>query len=223
MAAGFDASSTSGLWRFHPVSPTSTPFHAFHAHFISSQDAGLPLQPQAPALHVPEPPLCPQPALAVCHPRLDPCTPTPTPFWERLCVERAGARVGGTPTGRSSTCQWRDDCPALARSNALCPSCWGWPSRLPTSHRVLNPPPSLPTQRVDDQPPPRPIHEWRIPSSKGAHVRTPGTADRHTLSALMAPPSCPPPCGPDTEQCNRDSPGAPLAQPPEAKEGGVGR
>ena len=34
---------------------------------------------------------------------------------------------------------------------------------------------------------------------------------------------CPPPCGPDTEQRNRDSPGAPLAQPPKAREGDVGR
>ena len=34
--------------------------------------------------------------------------------------------------------------------------------------------------------------------------------------------SCPPLCGPDTEQGNRDSPGALLAQPTKGKEGGVG-
>ena len=33
--------------------------------------------------------------------------------------------------------------------------------------------------------------------------------------------SCPPPRAPDTEQWDRDSPGAPLAQPPEGREGGV--
>ena len=26
-------------------------------------------------------------------------------------MERAGASVGGTPRGRSSTCEWRDNCP----------------------------------------------------------------------------------------------------------------
>ena len=31
--------------------------------------------------------------------------------------------------------------------------------------------------------------------------------------------SHPPLCGPDTEQLNRNSPGAPLAQPPKGKEG----
>ena len=35
------------------------------------------------------------------------------------------------------------------------------------------------------------------------------------------PQNCPPPCEPGTEQRNRDSPGAPLAQPPEGREGDV--
>ena len=35
--------------------------------------------------------------------------------------------------------------------------------------------------------------------------------------------SCPPPCGPDTGQWHRDSPGAALAAPPERKEGCAGR
>ena len=35
------------------------------------------------------------------------------------------------------------------------------------------------------------IHKWRIPSSKGEHVRTPGSTNGHPLSALM--PSLPPP------------------------------
>ena len=34
---------------------------------------------------------------------------------------------------------------------------------------------------------------------------------------------CPPLCGPDTEHRNRESPGAPLAQPTKGNEGGVER
>ena len=41
--------------------------------------------------------------------------------------------------------------------------------------------------------------------------------------APPAPPRpAPPPCEPDAEQWNRDSPGDRLAPPPEGKEGGVG-
>ena len=35
--------------------------------------------------------------------------------------------------------------------------------------------------------------------------------------------SCRPPCGPNTEPCNRESPGAPLARPTKEKEGEVER
>ena len=40
---------------------------------------------------------------------------TTTEPWERLCVERAGASVGGTPRGRSSACEHRDNCPTLTQ------------------------------------------------------------------------------------------------------------
>ena len=32
------------------------------------------------------------------------------------------------------------------------------------------------------------MHEWWSPPPKGAHVCTPGSTNRHTHSALMAPP-----------------------------------
>ena len=35
-----------------------------------------------------------------------------------------------------------------------------------------------------------PIHEWRVPSSTGEHVRTPGSTNWHALSTFM-PPSPP--------------------------------
>ena len=47
-----------------------------------------------------------------------PATPRP-PFnlrrlWKDFVCSNAGAGVGGMPRGSSSTCEWRDDCPALA-------------------------------------------------------------------------------------------------------------
>ena len=29
-------------------------------------------------------------------------------------LERAGGAIGGTPRGRSGTCEWRDNCPTLS-------------------------------------------------------------------------------------------------------------
>ena len=46
-----------------------------------------------------------------------------------------------------------------------------------------------------EQPPPNPLptHEWRIPSSKGEHVQTPGSANRYTCSILFGTHiPCPP-------------------------------
>ena len=37
--------------------------------------------------------------------------------WERLRVDHAGAGTGGTPSGRTSTCQQRDNCPTLTDLN----------------------------------------------------------------------------------------------------------
>ena len=39
LMAGVDASSTLGIWHFHPVSPVPTPFHTFCAHFHHNLDA----------------------------------------------------------------------------------------------------------------------------------------------------------------------------------------
>ena len=62
----------------------------------------------------------------------------------------------------------------------------------------LNRPRSPPTQWVDKPP----FHAWKIPSSKGEHVRTPGiSTNRYTHSAFMATP--PPPWVPE---CALDMP-----------------
>ena len=126
-----------------------------------------------------------------------PCVTFPTsvvgPFqtslsWERFYVERAGAGVGGTPRGRSSTHELLDNCPALTQyknfSGHLVTA-----NRLPTSrslfeHPLLNPQRSGWTTNP-------PIHARRIASSKGTHVRTPGSTNRHTPLACGAHP--PPP------------------------------
>ena len=55
------------------------------------------------------------------------------------------------------------------------------------SQFLLNPPSSPP--QPNGWAPNPPIHEWRIPSSKGEHVLTPGSTNRHTCSAFMAPPT----------------------------------
>ena len=54
---------------------------------------------------------------------------------------------------------------------------------LPTSRNPSAP--SLPMQGLSTNPP---IHKWRIPSSKGEHVRTLGSTIRHAHSAFTAPP-----------------------------------
>ena len=51
--------------------------------------------------------------------------------------------------------------------------------------KFVNPPPPLPLPMGGGTPPP-PIRKRRIPSSKGELVRTPGSTNRHTRSALMA-------------------------------------
>ena len=49
-------------------------------------------------------------------------------------------------------------------------------------------PPLVPARVGDGRAPNPPIHAWRIPSSKGDHVRPPGSTTRHTPPALMASP-----------------------------------
>ena len=93
--------------------------------------------------------------------------------WERLCVERAGDGVGATPRGRSSTSEQGHNLPWLL----------GLAEGAPHLSQFPEPAPFTP----DPMGRPR-IHEGRIPSSKGARVRTPGNTNRHTHSAFMAHP-----------------------------------
>ena len=77
------------------------------------------------------------------------------------------------------------------------PRLLGSPTGCPPPAVSLNPPPlhpSPPPTTVDNPPP---LHEWRIPPSKGAHVRTPRKYQAaYALSLDGAPPPPPPPCVP---------------------------
>ena len=90
-------------------------------------------------------------------------------------------------------------------------------------------PPALPLlpralfERDHSPLPPLP-HKWTYRGPKAALGEGPPTAGMGVSARTHVANGegrCPPPCGPDTEQWNRDSLGAMLAQSPERKEGGV--
>ena len=86
---------------------------------------------------------------------------------EWLVVKHAGA---GTPLGRSSTCEQRDNFPpSPTKFNFL------WL----IDARPLHPRPNGWTPNL-------PIHMGRNPSSKGKQIRTPGSSNEHRHSACMA-------------------------------------
>ena len=116
---------------------------------------------RAPAAHLNPPP----PPLPSCPPVVGKtlCGAVPAPAWEG----RQGAEAALVSRGTTV--------PLLRRNNTAPPppeAVWT-PNRLPPSRRFAEPALFIPP------PPPPHIHVWRMPSSKGGHLRTPGSTNRH--------------------------------------------
>ena len=96
----------------------------------------------------------------------------------------------------------------LSRSKNTSPMLLGSPSGCPLFAVFLSPPsggqPPTPhlIPRLCANPPP-PIHEWRIPSSKGALVHTPQAPIGRRVQPLSPPPPPPPPRASGRFYCRR--------------------